>query len=115
MWDFEWSLSTQLDFELDFALQIARQAQEIKLVLELEEKYETFFTGADNNTRLNALGEKQEFCVEVVLTRKRKLLDFKASLAKDLWVKVEKLELLESFEDCRELKELTAKLLNLRN
>ena len=52
MWDFEWSLSTQLDFELDFALQIARQAQEIKLVLELEEKYETFFTGADNNTRL---------------------------------------------------------------
>ena len=33
---------------------------------------------------LHALGEKQEFCLEVVLNRKRKLLDFKAGLAKDL-------------------------------
>ena len=32
-------------------------------------------------------------------------MDFKTDLAKDFWVK--KLELLQSFEDCRELKELT--------
>ena len=65
-------------------MQIARQAQEIKLVFELEEKYETFFTGADTTQDLRALGEKQEFCVEVVPNRKRKLPDFKADSAKDL-------------------------------
>ena len=55
-----------------------------------------------------ALGEKQEFWVEVFPNRKRELLDFKTDLAKDFWV--EKLELLVSFEDCRELKELTVEL-----
>ena len=35
-------------------------------------------------------------------------MDFKTYSAKDFWV--EKLELLESFEDCRELKELTVEL-----
>ena len=54
---------------------------------------------------LHPLGEKQEFWVEVVPIWKREWLDFKTNLAKDFWV--EKLELLESFEDCRELKELT--------
>ena len=44
--DFEWSLSTKLDVGLEFALQIARQALEQRLLAELEEKDETFFTGA---------------------------------------------------------------------
>ena len=49
--------------------------------------------------------KKQEFWVEVVPYWKREWLEFKTDLAKDFWV--EKLELLESFENCRELKELT--------
>ena len=35
-------------------------------------------------------------------------MDFKTDSEKDFWV--EKLELIESFEDCRELKELTVEL-----
>ena len=35
-------------------------------------------------------------------------MDFKTDLAKDFWVK--KSELLQSFKDCRELKELTVEL-----
>ena len=58
-WDFELSLSTKLDFGLEFALQIARQALEQRLLAELEEKDETFFTGADVTIELCALGEKQ--------------------------------------------------------
>ena len=53
---------------------------------------------------LCSLGEKEEFWVEVVPNGKREWLDFKTDSAKDVWV--EKLELLESFEDCRKLKEL---------
>ena len=108
IWDFELSLSTKLDFGLEFALQIARQALEQRLLAELEEKDETFFTGADVTLDLCALGEKQEFWAEVFPNRKREWLDFKTDSAKDFWV--EKLELLESFEDCRELKELTVEL-----
>ena len=47
IWDFELSLSTKLDFWLEFALQIARQALKQRLLAELEEKDETFFTGED--------------------------------------------------------------------
>ena len=66
-----------------------------------------FFTRADVVTLDScALGEKQEFCVEVVSYGNGLWLDFKTDSAKDFWVKVEKLELLEIFEDCRELKEL---------
>ena len=41
-------------------------------------------------------------------------LDFKAASAKDFWAKVENLELLESFENSRESKELTAEFLEER-
>ena len=41
-------------------------------------------------------------------------MDIKTDSAKDFLVKVEKLELLESFEDCRELKELTVEFLEER-
>ena len=51
-------LSTKLDFELEFALQIASQALEARLLPELEEKDETFFTVADKTLDLCALGEK---------------------------------------------------------
>ena len=97
-----------MDFELEFALQIARQALEQRLLAELEEKDETFFTGADVTLDLCALGEKQEFWAEVFPNRKREWLDFKTDSTEDFWVG--KLEFLESFEDCRELKELTVKL-----
>ena len=97
-----------MDFGLEFALQIAKQALEQRLLAALEEKDETFFTGADVALDLCALGEKQEFCVEVFLNRKQEWLDFKTDSAKDFWV--EKLELLESFENCRELKEFPLEL-----
>ena len=97
-----------LGFGLEFALQIARQALEQRLFAELEEKDETFFTVAYATLDLCALGEKQELWVEVVPNRKREWLDFKTDSEKDFWV--EKLELLESFEDCRELKELIVEL-----
>ena len=71
IWDFELSLSTKLDFGLEFALQIARQALEQRLLAELEEKDETFFTGADVTLDLCALGEKQEFWAERFPNRKR--------------------------------------------
>ena len=61
IWDFELSLSTKLDFGLEFALPIARQALEQRLLAELKEKDETFFTGADVTQHLCALGEKQDF------------------------------------------------------
>ena len=61
---------------------------------------EAFFNGGHATLDLCALEEKQEFCVEVVPNAKRELLDCKTDLAKDFRVKVEKLELLESFEDC---------------
>ena len=60
------------------------------------------------------MDEKQEFCVEVVSNGKRLWLDFKTGSEKDFWVKVEKLELLESFEDCRKLKELIMEFLEER-
>ena len=60
-----------MDFGLEFALQLARQALEPRLLPEIEEKDETFFTGADATVDLCALGEKQEFCVEVVSNGKR--------------------------------------------
>ena len=108
IWDFEWSLSTTLDFGFEFTLQIARQALDQGLLVESEEKDETFFTGADATLALCALGEKPEFWVEVVQNRKREWLEFKTDSTKDFWVK--KLGLLESFEECRELKELTLEL-----
>ena len=49
IWDFKWSLSNKLGFELKFALQIARQVLETRILFELEEKDETFFTGADKH------------------------------------------------------------------
>ena len=68
--------------------------------------------GADATLELCALGEKQELWVEVISNRKWEWLDFKTDSGKDLWV--EKLELLESFEDCRELRELSVELLEER-
>ena len=68
--------------------------------------------GADAKLELCALGEKQELWVEVISNRKWEWLDFKTDSGKDLWV--EKLELLESFEDCRELRELSVELLEER-
>ena len=62
--DSEWSLIIKLDFGSEFALQIARQALETRLLSELEQKDETFYTWADAILDLCALGEKQEFCVE---------------------------------------------------
>ena len=57
---------------------------------------------------------KQKFFVKVVSNGKRLCLDIKTDSAKDFWVKVEKLELLESFEDSRELKELLGEFLEER-
>ena len=114
IWDLEWSLRTKLSFKLEFAFPITVQALEVSLLSELNLKDETFFAEADVTLDLCALGKKQEFCAEVVPNGKRELLDFKADLAKDFWVKIENLELLERFEDCRELKELTADLLEER-
>ena len=88
IWDFEWS-STKLDFGLQFALQIATRALETRLLSELEEKNETFFTGADATLDLRVLDEKQQFCVEVVSNGKRLWWDFKTDSAKDFWVQVE--------------------------
>ena len=97
-----------MDFGLQFALQIARQALEQRLLAELEEKDEALFTRADATLDLCTLGKKQELWVEVVPNRKREWLDFKTDSAKDFWV--DKLELLESFQDSRELKESTVEL-----
>ena len=108
LWYLEWFLSTKLNFGSEFALQIARQTLEQRLLAELEEKDETLFTGADVTPDFCALGKKQEFWADFFPNRKREWLDFKTDSAKDFWV--EKLELLESFEDCRELKELTVEL-----
>ena len=52
-----------------------------------------------------AIGEKQKFSAEVFPCRKREWFDLKTDSAKYFWV--EKLQLLESFEDCRESKKLT--------
>ena len=105
IWDSELSLYTKLNFGLEFALQIARQALEQRLLAELEEKDKTFFSAADVTLDLCALGEKQELWAEVFPDRKREWLDFKTDSAKNSKdFSVEKLELLESFEDCRELK-----------
>ena len=50
-------------------MKIARQALEQRLLAELEEKDETFFTRADVTLDLCALGEKQEFWAEVFPNR----------------------------------------------
>ena len=59
IWAFEWFLSIKLDFVLECALQIARQAQEPRLLSELEEKDKIFFTRTVATLGLCALGEKQ--------------------------------------------------------
>ena len=71
LWHLERFVNTKLDFGLKFTFQIARQALEQRLLDELEEKDETFFTGADVTLDLCALGEKQEFWAEVFPNRKR--------------------------------------------
>ena len=101
--DFEWSLTIKLDFRLEFGLQFVRQVLETRLLSELEEKDETFFTGADATLDVCALGEKQEFCIKVLPNVKGEWLDFKTDSAKYFRVKVEKLQSLESFDDFREL------------
>ena len=101
--DFEWSLTIKLDFRLEFGLQFVRQVLETRLLSELEEKDETFFTGADATLDVCALDEKQGFCIKVLLNVKGEWLDFKTDSAKDFRVEVEKLQSLESFEDFREL------------
>ena len=99
---------------MELALQIARSAVETRLLSEeKEEKGETFFTEADVTLDLCVLGEKQEFWVEVVPNWKRELWTSKQT-RQEFWVKVENLELLESFEDCTELNEITAELLEER-
>ena len=55
-----------MDVRLQFVFYIAMQALETRLSSKLEEKGETFFTGADATLDLCALGEKQKFCVQVV-------------------------------------------------
>ena len=55
-----------MDFRLEFGLQFVRQVLETRLLSELEEKDETFFTGADATLDVCALGEKQEFCIKVL-------------------------------------------------
>ena len=72
-----------MDLGLEFALQLARQALEQRLLSELEEKDETFFTGADATLDLCALGEKQDFSVEVVPNGKRERLEFKTDSTSD--------------------------------
>ena len=52
---------------MDFGLKVL----EPRLLSELEEKDENYFTGAEATVDLCALGEKQEFCVEVVSNGKR--------------------------------------------
>ena len=76
-----------LGFGLEFALQIARQALEQRLLAELEEKDETFLTRADVTLDLCALGEKQEFWVEVFPNRKREWLDLKQTRQKTFELK----------------------------
>ena len=63
-------------------MKIARQALEQRLLAELEEKDETFFTGADVTLDLCALGEKQDFWAEVFPYRKREWLDLKTDSVK---------------------------------
>ena len=60
LWYLEWFLSTKLNFGSEFALQIARQTLEQRLLAELEEKDETFFTRADVTLDLCALGQKNK-------------------------------------------------------
>ena len=108
IWDFEWSSNNKLGFWLEFALQVARQALEQRQLAELEEKDETFFTGADTTLDFCGLGGKQEFWTKVAPNRNREWFDFKTDSTKYLWVK--KLALLVSFEDCKELNELTVEL-----
>ena len=76
-----------MDFGLEFTLQIARQALEQRLLAELEDKDETFFTRADVTQDLYALGEKQEFWVEVFPNRKREWLDLKQTRQKTFELK----------------------------
>ena len=109
IWDFEWSLSSKLDFGLEFALQIARQALEQRWI---RRKRWNILYRSRCNTRLVCPRRKTRIWVELVPNRKREWLAFKTHSAKDFWV--EKLELLENFEDCRELKELTVELLEER-
>ena len=59
-------LSTELDFELGFASKIAPHVLETGQLSELHEKDETFYTAVDA-----ILGEKQDFCVELVSNGKR--------------------------------------------
>ena len=61
LWHLERFVNTKLDFGLKFTFQIARQALEQRLLDELEEKDETFFTGADVTLDLCALEKKQNF------------------------------------------------------
>ena len=95
-------------------MQIATQALESSVLSELDEKYEIFFTETDATLDLCTLGQKQEFCVEVIPIGKRELLDFKTDSTNDFWRKSWKLEMLESFEDYREIKELTMELLETK-
>ena len=83
LWYLERFVSTKLDFGLEFTFQIARQALEQRLLDELEEKDETFFTGADVTLDLCALEKKTEFWEEVFPYRKRQWLNFKTDSAKD--------------------------------
>ena len=106
IWGFKWFLITKLDLRLEFALQVARQALEQSLLSELEEKDEAFLTGADATLDLCALGEKQEFWNERTIGSQNRL--HKPLLS---W----KLQLVKSFKDFRELKELTVKLLEERD
>ena len=104
------TLEYLIGFWVRLPLQIARPTLETRLLSELQEKDEKCFTGADATLDLRALPKKQEFCVEVFPNQFLIEIDFKTDSAKVFRVKVETLQLLESFEDCRELKELTAEL-----
>ena len=104
------TLEYLIGFWVRLALQITRPTLETRLLSELQEKDEKCFTGTDATLDLRALPKKQEFCVEVFPNQFLIEIDFKTDSAKVFRVKVETLQLLESFEDCRELKELTAEL-----
>ena len=64
-------------------MQIATQALESTVLSELDEKYEIFFTETDATLDLCTLGQKKEFCVEVIPIGKRELLDFKTDSTND--------------------------------
>ena len=95
-----------MDFGLELALQIVGQALEQRLLDEVEKKrWNILYWSRCNTIVVCNWKKKQKFSAEVFPCRKREWFDLKTDSTKYFWV--EKLQLLESFEDCRESKKLT--------